>query len=145
MAAILIPQPIYVNRGYSDNTMGPYADIEALGQITNLFVGLTVTVLSPVPMECWLPKRALKSGWRIKHLSSVATYADLVSVSETIFTEMKALVEKGMEATVIADEPNDGKVTKYIVSNKTNEGIEWERQNSFAGVPVDGDDVEPED
>lgn len=143
MAEILLPQQVYVNKGYVDNTMGPYENIAALGQITNLFVGLTVTVLNPVPMECWLPKRALKSGWRIKKLSSVATYADLESLSDTVLaSDMKGLVEKGMEAVVLADETNEGKVTKYIVTEKTSSVITWERQNSYIGVPVDGDDVE---
>lgn len=139
--AILIPQQYYVSKGYVDSTMGPYADIAALGEITNLFVGLTVTVLSPQPMECWLPKRALKSGWRIKRIYPVATYSDLMTLSSTIFTDMKALLEKGTEATVTADETNGGKVTKYIITDKTSAGVVWEKQES-SGVEISGDDTE---
>ena len=141
MAAILIPEQYYISKGYVDGTLGPYADITELSNITNRFVGLTVTVLSPTIMECWLTTR-LKSGWRIKRLSSVATYADLLSLSQTIFTEMKGLVEKGMEATVKNDETNEGKVSKYVVTDVTDSGIVWERQGSSAGIEISGDDTE---
>lgn len=141
--ATLIPDQIYASKTYADSTLGPYADLTALNGITNLFQGLTVTVLAPVPMECWLPKGKLKSSWRVKQFTSIPTYADLISYSTTIFASMKNLVDKGTEAIVVADETNDGRVTKYWVTAKDNNGLTWEKEST--GIPVDGDDLENND
>lgn len=141
--ATLIPQQYYVKNAPVDSTQGPYADLTALGNITNLYQGLTVVVLSPVPMECWLPSGKRKNNWRVKQFTSIPTYADLETFSSTIFGSMNYLIDKGTEATVLADETNEGKVTKYIVANKTSEGIVWEKLGGGeAFVPVSGDDLE---
>ena len=64
-----------------------------------------------------------------------------MTLSSTIFTDMKALLEKGTEATVTADETNGGKVTKYIITDKTSAGVVWEKQEA-SGVEISGDDTE---
>ena len=141
--ATLLPQQYYVKNAPVDSSYGPYADLNALDGVSNLYQGLTVVVLSPVVMECWLPNGNRKRHWRVKRFTSIATYADLLSYSSTIFAAMNYLIDVGTEATVLADETNEGKVTKYWVTGKENGQIIWEKFSGAGGaITVDGDDQE---
>ena len=142
--ATLIPQQYYAKNQPVDSTYGPYADLAALGDITNLYQGLTVVVLAPVVMECWLHNGKRKNHWRVKRFTSIPTYADLQQYSATIFAAMNYLIDVGTEATVLADETNEGKVTKYWVTGKENGQIIWEKFSGAGGatITVDGDDQE---
>lgn len=132
-----------INNAYVDNVLGPYADIDALKGINmsnDRFVGLTVTVLSPVQMECWLVGSTGNSGWRVKSFAPFATYQDLITKSAVIFTKLKGMVNIGTEAVVVADETNDNKTTKYVLTGKTTTEFVWERV--AAEISVTGDDME---
>lgn len=143
--ATILSERISYNGAYADNSMGPVASVEALTGLTNLFQGLTVTVLAPVPMELWLRDGKTRAYWRIKRFKPFATFADLQAKTSAIVEQMQGLFEKGVEASVLADETNGGQFTKYYVKEKAKvEGVwtlTWEKE-SVAGIPVDGDDLE---
>lgn len=147
MATILSDRISY-NDAYSDNSMGPVASVEALTGLTNLFQGLTVTVLAPVPMELWLRDGKTRAYWRIKRFKPFATFEDLQAKTSAIVAQMQGLFEKGVEATVLADETNNGEFTKYYLDSKTRvEGVwtlTWKKVSANAGVTVDGDDLQNE-
>ena len=129
MATELIEQ-LKISGAYVDNLLGPYADLSALADIasSDRFIGLTVTVLAPVQMDVWLTSR-YNSGWRIKAIRPLATFADLTTATETIMASIPRMIEVGTEATVIADETNGGKPTKYWATavDTTAKTVTWEK------------------
>lgn len=136
-----------LGEGYADGKMGPFEDLTSLKDIDYRFEGLAVTVLNPIPMECWLIGGKLNSNWRVKQFSSIPTYADLIEYTNTIFTSFKKMIAVGTEATVIEDENNDNKLTKYWVVSNNGTSIVWEKMNKLDGdyVPKDcvsGSDTE---
>lgn len=128
--ASTIEKLIYSNEGYLDQKMGPYSTLTDLKNIKYRFVGMTVNVLTPVQMEVWLVNGKLNSNWRIKQFSSIPTHAKLIEFTNTIFSSFKKMITVGTEATVIADETNDGKVTKYWVISNDGNAIVWEKMNN---------------
>ena len=143
MAKSLIEQFQYTG-GYVDTILGPYDDLTSLKSINSdfRFEGLTVVIKSPVQMECWLVGGTANSYWRIKSLFPLNTYADLVAATEEIQASFVKMVNVGTEATVLEDETNDGKLTKYwatAVDTKA-KTVTWERMTGGAEgdyVPTD--------
>jgi len=145
---ITLSDQIFYNSSYSDISMDPVESVEALTGLTNLFQGLTITVLTPVPMELWLRDGKIRAYWRIKRFKPFATFEDLRVKTADIVTKMHSLFEKGIEATVLADETNNGELTKYYLDSKAKvEGVwtlTWKKVSVDAGVIVVGDDLEDE-
>ena len=145
MATVLSEQLSY--RGsYADSSMGPVANIAELTGLTHIFQGLTVSVLSPVPMEVWLRDGKTRGHWRIKRFKPFATYSDLQTKTSAIVEESHGLFEKGVEASVLADETNNGEYTKYYVKEKTKVNdvwtLTWERiSGGGSAITIDGDDT----
>lgn len=143
--ATILSERVFYNGAYSDVSMGPVESVEALTGLTNLFQGLTVTVLAPVPMELWLRDGKTRAYWRIKRFKPFTTFEDLQTKTAPIVAQMQGLFEKGVEATVLADETNDGKYTKYYVDSKEKvDGVwtlTWKKVSSEGAITVDGDDL----
>mgnify|MGYP003302784218 CR=1 FL=1 len=133
----MIDERIEFLGGYVDNILGPYEDLNALKGLSSSqrFEGLTVMVKSPIPMEVWLVGGKNNSNWRIKSLIPVDTYADLEAATQTIVGVINKMLNIGTEATVIADETNEGKLTKYWVTNidTTAKTVTWEKMNNGGG------------
>lgn len=149
-----VDEKIILNGGYVDGTIGPLANVTDLkksgGLVSNRFKGLTVTVLAPVQMDCWLVNGVADMHWRIKSLAPLATYAALTTATETIMANIPKMLAIGTEATVTADETNDNKPTKYWVTAVSGTEVTWEKMNNGGGDLskylekdiIDGEDME---
>jgi hypothetical protein len=106
------------------------------------YVGLTVTVLNKdttnIPVDYWLVGGTTNANWKVKAGNIVGTKANLLAISPSACTV-------GLEMVVQADETNDGKVTKYWVTEINGANVTWERKvygGGTATVPVEGEDQE---
>ena len=129
-------------RGPLDAKLTPaesYAELTDLSRIpvAQRYVGLTVTVLNPTPIEYWLVGGRTNASWKIKAGNVIDTKAHLLAISSSACTV-------GLEMVVQADETNDGKVTKYWVTAIENGNVTWEQKiyGGTANVPVEGEDQE---
>lgn len=113
-----------------------YDDLKSASRIpvAHRYIGLTVTVLNPSPVEYWLVGGVANRNWKVKN-NSVPTKADLLAISASALT-------LGNEMIVQADESNGGAVTKYWVTSFDGDTPVWERKQYGAAVTVDGNDME---
>lgn len=110
------------------------------------YEGLTITVLNTVydeddeivsqnPVEYWLIGGRTNAFWKVKNGNLVPDKATLLALSPSACTI-------GIEMVVQADETNNGKVTKYWVTNIQNNTVTWEKKEYGANVTIDGGDQE---
>ena len=138
-----IPGQYYsTSRGPLDAKQTPadsYAELTDLQRIpvAQRYVGLTVTVLNPTPIEYWLVGGRTNASWKIKAGNIIDTKENLLAISPSACTV-------GLEMVVQADETNDGKVTKYWVTAIDGGDVTWSRKQYSAQVTVDGEDLESE-
>ncbi|MBP5725281.1 MAG: hypothetical protein J6X18_17110 [Bacteroidales bacterium] len=129
-------------RGPLDAKMTPADSYEELTDLSRIpvaqrYVGLTVTVLNPTPVEYWLVGGRTNASWKIKAGNIVDTKANLLAISSSACTV-------GLEMVVQADETNEGKVTKYWVTAIDGANVTWDRKQYGAQVTVEGEDQETE-
>ena len=109
--------------------------------ISKRYVGMTVTVLNSdttkVPGEYWLVNGTTNPCWKIKTGNVVKTKASLLAISSSACTV-------GLEMVVQEDESNEGKVTKYCVTDIMNGVVTWTQKQYGGGsaVTVEGEDQE---
>ena len=125
------------------DTYEEIASVSGLSRIplTQRYVGMTVTVLnSGYPVEYWLVGGRTNACWKIKAGNIVDTKESLLAISPSACTV-------GLEMIVQADESNDGKLTKYWVTDVNENEVTWERKQYGGGaaVTVDGEDIESEE
>ena len=137
---VTVIDPFYsTSKGPLDAKMTPaetYEDLKVASRIpaAHRYVGLTVLVLTPSPVEYWLVGGTTNKNWKIK-TNSVPTKADLLAISPSACT-------LGTEMIVQADESNGGKVTKYWVSSFDGTAPVWEMKQYGAAISVEGNDME---
>ena len=129
-------------RGPLDAKMTPADSYEELTDLSRIpvaqrYVGLTVTVLNPTPVEYWLVGGRTNASWKIKAGNIVDTKANLLAISSSACTV-------GLEMVVQADETNDNKVTKYWVTAIDGANVTWDRKQYGAQVTIEGEDQETE-
>ncbi len=131
------------SRGPLDAKLTPAETFEELSDvnripISNRYVGLTVTVLKPTPVEYWLVGGRTNNSWRIKAGNIIDTKANLLAISPSVCTV-------GLEMVVQNDETNDNKLTKYWVTSVSDDGVVWEQKRYGEGgsdVTISGEDIE---
>lgn len=124
------------------------------------YVGMTVVVLNNTydedgyvvtsnPVEYWLVGDILNACWqkKVSDNITVPTYADLPVLNYFLNNgdPYPNGVYVGMERIVLADETNEGKMSKYWVIGIDEEGnVSWERKEYGGGgvVTVEGEDQE---
>lgn len=79
--------------------------------------------------------------WRIKSISPLPKFSDISQLPSEY-----QLYTKGLEITVIDDETNSHKITKYWVTSATSNGVSWgriENHNSDGGakIEISGNDL----
>ena len=142
--SVLVADPFYSSgKAPLDAKTTPAASYEELKDaaripIAERYVGLTVTVLSPTPVEYWLIGGTRNSNWKIKTGNLIDTKENLLAISPSACT-------LGLEMVVQADESNEGKVTKYWVTAIDGANVTWSRKQYGASVTVDGEDLESEE
>ena len=133
-------------RGPLDAKLTPadsYEELQDLQRIpvANRYAGMTVTVLnasSGGPVDYWLVGGRTNACWKIKAGNLIDTKAHLLAISPSACT-------LGLEMVVQADESNEGKVTKYWVTEINNGVVTWSQKQYGGGaaqVTVDGEDIE---
>lgn len=141
---VVISDPFYYGgKGPLDAKQTPaevYSDLNDTSRIplSERYVGLTVLVLNPSPTEYWLVGGTKNKNWKIKQGNVVPTKADLNAIAADACT-------LGLEMVVQADETNEGKVTKYWVTEFNGTTPVWSQKQyggGSANVPVDGEDLE---
>lgn len=139
-----IPGQYYsTSRGPLDAKQTPADTYEELTDtqripVAQRYVGLTVTVLNPTPVEYWLVGGRTNASWKVKTGNIIDTKENLLAISSSACTV-------GLEMVVQADETNDGKVTKYWVTAIDGGNVTWSRKQYGAQVTVDGEDLESEE
>lgn len=120
---------------------GVYEDIASKSGLTRIplthrYEGLTVTVLNNGhPVDFWLVGGRSNACWKVKTGNIVGTKQELLSLSSSACTI-------GLEMVVQEDETNDGKLTKYWVTEIDGGNVTWEKKEYGANVTVDGEDIE---
>ena len=130
-------------RGPLDAKLTPaetYSELTDLARIpvANRYVGLTVTVLNPTPVEYWLVGGRTNGSWKIKAGNIIDTKANLLAISPSACTV-------GLEMIVQSDETNDNKLTKYWVTEISGNNVVWEQKRYGSGgsdVTISGEDIE---
>ena len=133
----------YTGKGPLDEKQTPaevFSDLNDTARLplANRYVGMTVLVLNPSPVEYWLVGGTKNKNWKVKAGNVVPTKADLNAISASACT-------LGLEMVVQADETNEGKVTKYWVTSITNDVPTWEQKQYGGGgaeVTITGEDIE---
>lgn len=126
-----------------DATLNPVASYDDLKSITstNRFLGMTVVVTNSgttkMPQTYVLSTSTLNSGWKLQSGFSVPTYASLSTLVYNAIT-------LGLEAIVVADETDGGKMNKYWVTaiDKSSKTVNWERKTYSTELMIDGDNIE---
>ena len=140
----LISDPFYYDgAGPLDAKQTPaevYNDLKDSSRIpmAERYVGLTVLVLNPKPMDYWLVGGTKNKNWKVKQGNVVPTKADLDAIAADACT-------LGLEMVVQADETNGGAVTKYWVTEIVDNVPVWSQKQYGGGagnVTVDGEDLE---
>lgn len=135
-------------RGPLDAKLTPadsYSELQDLTRIpvAQRYVGLTVTVLNAgdggTPIDYWLVGGRTNASWKIKTGNIIDTKAHLLAISSSACT-------LGLEMVVQQDETNEGKVTKYWVTEIDGGNVTWSQKQygGSANVTVEGEDLESE-
>lgn len=122
--------------------------------IKSRYVGMEKVVLNKengqtYPMKFFLSGSTRNTGWKIKQIFPLKDYATLKNILTLVPSISAKSYMVGLEATVIADETNDNRPTKYWITaiDTDSNTLTWERCNGSGvsnGVTVDGDDQESE-
>ena len=130
-----------------DAKLAPVESYDALKEINNSyrFLGMTVVVTNSGTGETatYLPQTYVLSsslsnrGWKLQSGFSVPTYAHLSTLAYNAIT-------LGLEAFVVADETDGGKMNKYWVTaiDKSSKTVNWERKTYSTELMIDGDNIE---
>lgn len=122
---------------------------------TARYIGMEKIVLNngnnqTYPMRFFLSGSTRNAGWKIKEIFPVPTHEALDNLATfTVGLGLPiAKFTKGLEVTVVADEKNEGKPTKYriIAVDTTANAITWERcdngSSTAPSITVEGTDME---
>ena len=129
------------NKAPVDAALTPVASYNDLKSITstNRFLGMTVVVTNSgttkMPQTYVLSNSTL--SWKLQSGFSVPTYASLSTLVYNAIT-------LGLEAIVVADETDGGKMNKYWVTAIDTESktVNWERKVYSTELMIDGDNIE---
>ena len=135
-----------------DAALEPVDNYSGLTGVTTTarYIGMEKIVLNngsnrAYPMRFFLSGSTRNAGWKIKEIFPVPTHEALDNL--VTFTVGLGLpitkFTKGLEVTVVADEKNESKPTKYRITtvDTTAKTVTWERCDS-ATITVEGTDME---
>lgn len=97
-------------------------------------VGKQLTNRTPCHIIYTLRNNIDDNSWKITHVDPLLNYSKL-----QVLPDLWTLYTVGLEVTIIADETNFGKTTKYWVTSATSNGVTWgrlENHNSEGGINV---------
>lgn len=123
---------------------------DALEYAASYYEGMEKILLNSGSTAVYPMKLYLKGGnkfknWQIKEIFPVPTHEALDNLATfTVGLGLPiAKFTKGLEVTVVADEKNEGKPTKYRITavDTTANTVTWERCDS-AAITVEGADME---
>lgn len=156
MAQVLtISEQYYNNAGGSlDKALEPVSSYTDLASVPSKsrYVGMEKVVLNTkdgvnYPMVFYLKNGVRNTNWMIKQIFPLENFNVLDTLTETLLEIPYNRFSIGLEVTVVADETNDGKPTKYWITaiDTASNKLTWERCNSAvsdSGVTISGNDME---